>query len=276
MKTTNDLPIVPEEKPAKSNLFFTALAFSALAVSAVGGGAAFMIYHQFSSMPAGTPVATTPGAQTEHLATVPMARPAAVQTEDRSDYRRVDNTVLRPAEARRVIAAWRSNPVVSTAPPPLTKTADEVSQGTGNRPPLTDPDSHYIVSASTGRVIGVDGSAGAAAEMRRAQAVPVAVAVQTPPPEVRVASAVQVRAAVPVVSGDEDTLDPQNSGFTNGVQVVPVRRAQSVATGRNFNAASYLAAEDDRLMSRAQAVVTPASRDNGYRHDFRLPDFSNR
>ena len=189
MKTTNDMPIAPEEKPAKSQMFFTALALSALMVSAVGGGAAFMIYHQFASMPAS---AQAQGERTEHLATVPMARPVVAAASERSDYRQVDNTVLPPAEARRVIAAWKSNPVVSNVPAPLAKTAEESSEEANNRPPLTDPDSHYIVSAYTGKVIGVDGSAGAAAEVRRA------VAVQAPSPEVRTASAVQVRAALPV------------------------------------------------------------------------------
>ena len=145
---------------------------------------------------------------------------------------------------------------------------------TGDRPPLTDSGSHYIVSRLTGQVVGVDGSAGAAVEARQAQAIPVTVAVQTLPPEVRVASAVPVRAAIPVNPDEVDASNPQYLAVTDGAQYVPVRRAQPVTVGRAFDAASYLA-QDNVPVARAQAV-NPTSRAAGYRHDFQLPDQGSR
>ena len=299
MKTTNEPTIAPEEKSSKAGLFFTALALAALMVSAVVGGAAFTIYRQFSTMPGGEQASTAHQPPTTRLAksstrvnqdhpagAVPMNRRVAAEASDRSDFRYADNTVLPPAAARRVIAAWRSNPVVSNVPPPLMKTAQETSEEASNVPPegapdrsnrvrLTDPNSRYIIGAN-GRVIGVDGSAGAAAEARRQQAVPVAAPVQTPPMEVRVAVPVQVRAAIPVTPGEEDVAAQAGDGYgyTNASQYVPVRRAQpAVANARSFDAASYLSRQDDL---RGQLNVNPTSRAAGYRYDFRLPESSNR
>ena len=274
MTTINQPPTSPEDKTSKTTVFFTALALATLMVSATVGGAAFMIYHEFSAIPDGAQVVRGP--QTTRLvkASAPaetgsMTRRVAAEASDRSDYQYADNTVLPPAEARRVIAAWTSNPVLPRVPAPLAKSDDSEPADTADRPPLTDSGSHYIVSQRTGQVIGVDGSAGAAIEARQAQAVPVAV--QTPPPEVRVASAVPVRAALPVNPDEVVASDVQSSVVTNGAQYVPVRRAQPVTAGRSFDAASYLAAQDNVPVARAQAV-NPTSRAAGYRHDFRLPD----
>ncbi len=277
MKTFNDSLTAQEEKSRKSNLFFTALTLSALMVSAVGGGAAFMIYHEFAAMPGDAQAAVTHVPQTTRLTklanassldrlapTTPMNRPVAAESSDHSDFRYADNTVLPPAEARRVIAAWRSNPVVSNVPPALEKLPDAVTEEAANRPPLTDPESHYIVSATTGQIVGVDGSVSAAAEARR-QPAPVALAAQLPPPEVRVATPVQVRAALPVTPDDADASYTQDSIVPTAAQPVPVRHAQAVVTGRSFDAASYLASEDNRPVMRAQAIITPASRTAGYR-----------
>ena len=283
MKTINQPLTSPEEKTSKSAVFFTALALAALMVSATVGGAAFMIYHEFSAMPGATQTELSRGPQTvrltrfsEQTETAPLTRRVAAESSDHSDYRYADNTVLPPAEARRVISAWTSNPLLPRVPAPLAKSDDIAASdaaGENDRPPLTDAGSHYIVSQRTGQVIGVDGSAGAAIEARRAQAVPAAVAVQTPPPEVRVASAVQVRAALPVNPNDADTA-PQYQDTTEGAQYVPTRRAQPVTAGRSFDANSYLANQDNVPVARAQAVNL-TSRVSGYRHDFRLPDLGN-
>ena len=284
MTTINQPLTSPEDKTSKSTVFFTALSLAALMVSATVGGAAFIIYHEFSTMPGAAQAASTQGPQTvrlaklsDHAETAPMTRRVAAESSDRPDYQYADNTVLPPAEARRVIAAWTSNPLLPRVPAPLTKSDDIAANDSadeGNRPPLTDAGSHYIVSQNTGQVIGVDGSAGAAVEARRAQAVQVAVAVQTPPPEVRVASAVQVRPALPVNPDEMEATAPQYPGATDGSQYVPVRRAQPVATGRSFDATSYLANQDNVPVARAQPV-NPTSRALGYRHDFRLPDLGN-
>ena len=284
MKTINQPLISPEDRTRKSTVFFTALSLAALMVSATVGGAAFMIYHEFSTMPGAAQAASARGLQTVALAnfsdqaeTAPMTRRVAAGSSDRSDYQYADNTVLPPAEARRVIAAWTSNPLLPRVPAPLAKADDIVASnaaGENDRPPLTDAGSHYIVSQQTGQVIGVDGSAGAAVEARRAATLPVAVAVQTPPPEVRVASAVQVRPAIPVNPDELDATATQYPGATDGSQYIPVRPAQPVATGRSFDAASYLANQDNVPVARAQAV-NPTSRAMGYRQDFRLPDLGN-
>ena len=275
MTTINQPPAPPEEKTSKTTVFFTALALAALMVSATVGGAAFIIYHEFSAMP--DTAQTARGPQTTSLAKLstqaemaPMTRRVAAESSDRSDYQYADNTILPPAEARRVIAAWTSNPVLPRVPAPLAKSDNDETTDAGDRPPLTDSGSHYIVSQRTGQVIGVDGSAGAAVEARQAQAIPVAVAVQMPPPEVRVASAVPIRAALPVSPDEVDASNPQYPAVTDGAQYVPIRRAQPVAASRSFDAASYLA-QDNVPVARAQAV-NPTSRAAGYRHDFRLPD----
>ena len=275
MTTINQPPTSPEDKTSKTTVFFTALALATLMVSATVGGAAFMIYHEFTAMPEAAQA--TRGAQTTRLfkpsaeaEAAPLTRRVAAEASDRSDYQYADNTVLPPAEARRVIAAWTSNPVLPRVPAPLAKSDDVAAVDASDRPPLTDAGSHYIISPRTGQVIGVDGSAGAEADARRAQMIPVPVAVQTPPAEVRVASAVAVRAAIPVNPDEADASTQQYPAVTDGAQYVPVRRAQPVTAGRSFDATSYLA-QDNVPVARAQAV-NPTSRAAGYRHDFRLPD----
>ena len=282
MKTINEPLTSPEDKTSKATVFFTALALSALMVSATVGGAAFIIYHEFTAMPDSAQAVVTRLPQTVRLAksfpqeqTAPLTRRVAAESSDRSDYQYADNTILPPAEARRVIAAWTSNPLLPRVPAPLANSDDVAATDSDSRPPLTDVGSHYIVSQRTGQVIGVDGSASAAAEARVERAIPVAVAVQTPPPEVRVASAVPVRPAIPVNPDDPDAVSPQYPAATDGSQYVPVRRAQPVTAGHSFDAASYLASQDSVPVLRAQAV-NPTSRAAGYRHDFQLPDQTGR
>ena len=66
MKTINQPLTSPEDKTSKTTLFFTALALAALMVSATVGGAAFIIYHEFSAMPEGAQASHGP--QTVRLA----------------------------------------------------------------------------------------------------------------------------------------------------------------------------------------------------------------
>ena len=144
---------------------------------------------------------------------------------------------------------------------------------------MNDPESHYIVDARTGQVIGIDGSAGARREEEQARlesldVPPHAVAVQTPPPEVRVASPV-IEDGRPVYHGE--AVSTVN---TAGSQYLPVRKALPVtpnttgAVSRNFNAAEYMANDQDRPVLRAQAVVPPGARVVKTLRVYRLPDGS--
>ncbi len=103
-------------------------------------------------------------------------------------------------------AHLRVNTVLSTdAPAPLASqiTDDATAAQATDRPPLSEPASHYITD-SHGRVVGVDGTAGALAEAR-AEQVTVASVLPVKPrnlaPEIRVATPVVTRKALPV--GDE-------------------------------------------------------------------------
>ena len=142
-------------------------------------------------------------------------------------------------------AHLRVNTVLSTVVPaplaPVAATNDDIVPTPDNdRTALSDPASHYITNAE-GRVIGIDGRDGAAVEAR-AQQVTVAGALPVQQtgtePEVRIASPVAVRKAVPV---DDETVVPDSGSFS--VQ-------------------SELAREDDRPVLRAQPVahVTRSSR----------------
>ena len=266
MKTTQQTP----GRSSKAAQFFTALALAALLVGATGGGAAFMIYRSFNAMPSDdAKLATARRPQTVQMAANRGTLPDHENiTSDAPDFRRVDNTVLSPVAARRVIAAWRSNPVVSSAPAPLTTTPEEASVQASNRPPLSDPESRYIVSAETGRVLGVDGTKGAQMEVRRAEAV----AIQNPNPEVRIATAVQVRRAQPVETGETEYGYVQD----DNTRYVPVRRAQSAPAAGSFDATDYLAREDSRRMTARGQAANPNSRAAGFRYDFSLPDSGNR
>ena len=142
---------------------------------------------------------------------------------------------------------------------------------------LNDPESHYIVDSNTGSVIGIDGTAGAKREaeeeQRRLDAAPRAVAVQTPVPEVRVASAV-TEEGQPVYHD----MAPVSVGVAPGSQYVLVRRAVPVVTTdaaaepHSFNVAEYLANDQDRSVPRAQPVYPSNARVARTAQTFRLPD----
>ena len=253
--TINQTLAAHQEKTGKTKAIFTALAVTALLASAAAGGAGFMIYHEFSAIPAAARLTASheassqpaqnaaPATREGWVSTAPMYRPVAATSADRSDYQFADNTVLPPAAARRVIAAWVSNPLLPKIPAPLSPAASIPAAGLG----------------ATG---------GEVAEVRRA--LPVPVAIQTPPPEVRVASAVQVRAALPVDPEAVDGTDTAGSDASVEVENAPVRRAQPVTSGRRFDASSYLASQDATPVLHGE-IVNPTSRAAGYHHDFRLP-----
>ena len=132
---------------------------------------------------------------------------------------------------------------------------------------LSDPGAHYILD-NNGRVVGVDGTAGAAAEARRSQAS--APTIRNPVPEVRVATPVlqygrplfddgrPVQAAIPAPSS----------------QYLPTRRALPVDAnapgGTPFDADAELA--DDGQPVRRAAPVSPTPRAPRNDRTFQLPD----
>ena len=136
--------------------------------------------------------------------------------------------------------------------------------------PLSDPGSRYIIDKNTGKVVGVDGSAGAALDDRRARAAaPVnpAPTIRNPVPEVRVASPV-LQYGRPLFEGDRPV-----QAVVPGSNYVPTRRALPVdpdASDSSFNASSELT-DDGQPVQRAVPVYRSQ---NPPRNDrtFQLPD----
>lgn len=134
-----------------------------------------------------------------------------------------------------------------------------------NGPTLSDPGSHYIIDKNTGRVVGIDGTAGAAMEVRRAQPVapPASPTIRNPVPEVRVASPV-MQYGRPLFEGDR----PVQAAIPAS-NYVPTRRALPVNPGDAddnppaFNAAAELA-DDGTPVQRATPVTPPATRKRAY------------
>ena len=129
-----------------------------------------------------------------------------------------------------------------------------------DRPPLTDTASQYITDAS-GRVIGIDGSAGAAAEARQQQAMAAQQALaleKVVVPEVRVASPV-TEAGHPLYVGTNGVPVAVNALSTN---YLPTRKALPVTAepvSNTFNVQDELSRDDDRPVLRA-IPVTRATR----------------
>lgn len=256
---------------------FFGLALLVLAVAAGFGGTAVLVYHQLGS---NRPVADR--VRIERKDTARPSLPAVVKTEDQVQPRRVaataadlpaytyaDNNGGQPSAPVK-----RQKPSANVPAALETPTQTDAARSLANS--LNDPESHYIVDSRTGRVIGIDGTEGArreaVEEQQRLEAAPRAVAVQTPPPEVRVAA--------PVMEyGQPIYHDAQSASVeTSGSQYVPVRRAMPVSASdtesRGFNVAEYLASDRNRPAFRAQPVNSVGSRTARTTHVFRLPDGS--
>lgn len=259
-------------------LFF-GLVLLLLAVAAGFGGTALIVYHQLGgSRPAEARVAerakperkeaVRPAPPTTASAEDPSrTRPVSATASDVPTYTYADNNGGQPS------APARRSPSAAGVPAPLPASASSADDSAANN--LSDPESHYIVDSRTGRVVGIDGSVGARREaeeeQRRLDAAPRAVAVQTPAPEVRVAS--------PVMDEGQPVYHdapPTNVSVPPGSQYVPVRRAVPVAANdmpaepNRFNVAEYLAG--DRSAPRAQPVYPAGTRTARAVHVFRLPD----
>ena len=142
----------------------------------------------------------------------------------------------------------RSAATATAVPPPLEPTAEDaapVSRKDVAR--LMDPGSRYIVDENTGRVIGIDGTAGATEEAR--QQAPVA-----PRPERT------VRAALPVDSLSSDLPPPKPELYPAVRRAMPVVDEATPEQPQGFNA-SVEVADDNTPVLRAQAVtMTPPVR----------------
>ena len=257
-------------------LFF-ALTLLCLAVAVGFGGTALFVYHQFgdvrrSAAPAHSTVA-------DHgLAAQPAQRTAGEKLQprqvvalpsDQPQYTYADNNGGQPTSP-----AKRAHPTI-VVPAPLEKSS-EFSDASG---PLNDPESQYIVDSRTGRVIGIDGSAGARREeeqdrLQQFSTPSRAVAVQTPPPEVRVASPV-LADGQPVYHGDTvPVANPAGSQYLPVRKALPVTSAESNSAVRTFNAGEYMMNDEDRPVLRAQAVVPSDTRVVKTARVYRLPDGS--
>ena len=175
----------------------------------------------------------------------------AALSSDQSRYTYADNNSGRPSTPTK-----RERPVAGV-PAPLENSVPptDIPSSTAG---LNDPESRYIVDSRTGRVVGIDGSAGARREemeeQRLLESAPRAVAVRTPAPEVRVASAV-TEVSQPIF---HDV--PNVSTVSADPQSLPVRRALPVTAEmanqepRNFNVAEYMAGDRSHRVMPARPV----------------------
>ncbi len=257
---------------------FLALTLLLIAVVVGFGGTALFVYHQFGDV-------RRPVQPMHTVERRPLAPPAQSTADQGSGLRRVTNvpsdqsayTYADNNGGQPTAPGKRAHPT-SAVPAPLaapTQGSDVPSAPAS----LNDPESHYIVDSRTGRVIGIDGSAGARREaeeenIQQRLMPPRAVAVQTPPPEVRVASPV-LADGQPVYHGA--AVAPTSAA---GSQYLPVRRALPVAPSetnvpeRVFNAGEYMANDQDRPVLRTQAVVPAGARVVKTVRVYRLPDGS--
>ena len=139
----------------------------------------------------------------------------------------------------------------NSVPAPLAAPAAEESTPveTAGRPPLIDSASRYITDAQ-GRVIGIDGTASAAAEAQ-AQGTTVARALPVQPtdfaPEVRIATPVVTRKALPV-DGDAPVANPASfdaQAELSQDDARPVLRAIPVARSTRSARPGMFGASDD-------------------------------
>ena len=269
MKTTATL----EKTTRTVGKVFLALMLLVLAVTVGFGGTALFVYYQFgdSRHPA-TPARGTVAARRSPVQSVRG-------TDQSSSIRRVANVPAEPSAytyadnqgGQPTTPGGRAHPADAVPAPlnPAVLSGDHSSQ-------LSDPESHYIVDARTGRVVGIDGSAGAQREaeqesLQKASTPPRAVAVQTPPPEVRVASPVMADGR-PVYHGEiVAPANPANTQYLPVRKALPVAPAETPAGVRAFNAGEYMMNDQNRPVLRAQAVIPAGARTMRV---YRLPDGS--
>ena len=256
------------------------------------GGASLFIYRQMSKEVtvtkgnAGKGQSFSPDADASHpkLAVVPPMEPgvqhAVIPTvadsgewhfaEFSDQPRYIDVTYDGGRQHARLKVNTVLSPELASASSSVTN--DENPDEGDNTIQLSDPGSHYILNKD-GRVVGVDGSAGAALEVRRAQAIPSqasAPTIRNPVPEVRVASPV-LQYGRPLFESDQPVQATiPNSPYLPVRRALPVNPGAAANGGSTFNASSEVA-DDGQPVQRAQ----PVSRDPRAPHDdrtFQLPD----
>ena len=257
-------------------LFF-ALTLLCLAVAVGFGGTALFVYHQFGDVRRSAPAARNTvadhgvAAQSVQRTAGEKLQPRQVAAlpSDQPQYTYADNEGGQPTSP-----AKRARPATAV-PVPLERSSDAPDAPA----PLNDPESHYIVDSHTGRVVGIDGSAGARREeeqdrLQQFSTPPRAVAVQPPPPEVRVASPV-LADGQPVYHGSAvPATDPANSPYLPVRKALPVTPDENSSGVRTFNAGEYMMNDEDRPVLRAQAVVPSGARVVKTLRVYRLPDGS--
>ena len=158
------------------------------------------------------------------------------------------------------------------APSSSVGNADNADDGDSSFP-LSDPGSHYILDKNTGRVVGIDGSAGAAMEVRRAQAAPPTNATPTirnPVPEVRVATPV-LQYGRPLFDGDRPVQAAvPASNYLPTRRALPVGPDDPTGSTSSFNASTELT-DDGQPVRRAAPVYRPQNIPQNDR-SFQLPD----
>ena len=255
---------------------FFALGLLVIAVTVGFGGTALFVYHQFGDTR--HPAAPARGAIADHRPPVQAAQAA----DQSSSIHRVANVPTEPSAytyadnrgGQPTVPAGRAHPTEAVPAPldPVMPNGDQSIQ-------LSDPESHYIVDARTGRVVGIDGSAGAQREaeqeqIQEAAPPPRAVAVQTPPPEVRVASPV-LADGHPIYHGEAVApANPASSQYLPVRKALPVGSAEVPANAPAFRAGEYMMNDLDRPVLRAQAVVPAGARVVKTMRVYRLPDGS--
>ena len=179
--------------------------------------------------PSLTPL-TTASTDEHHAATATVADSSEWHFAEFSDKPRFIDVTY---DGGRQHARLKVNTVLSSKPDVASAMVSDVPAEDDDRPAL-EAGNKYITDKRTGRVIGIDGSAGAAMEVRRAEAVSSlpATTIRNPVPEVRVAS--------PVLQFGRSAFD--NDGPVQAAapttRFPPTRKAQPVYRDEYGNIAS--------------------------------------
>lgn len=242
------------------------------------GGAAMFIYHQMGNSVSVAKASPRESVDRTYpkLQAVSSGKAAAdweiAELSDKPRFTYVSYDGGRRRARLRVTTVLDSRRADNSMPPPLTPGESDVMptvSDEGQRPPLAEPASKYIISEHTGRVIGIDGTAGAAMEARQYV------------PEVRVAAPVLENGRAVFRSGNNRVL----SETPVQTQFMPVRRALPVepsdrepddvggvvsSPSTSFSVERELADEDDVPVQRA-LPVNRAPRPANQGRIFRLP-----
>ena len=159
------------------------------------------------------------------------------------------------SEPENALAQTGAPNILSATPAPLDPALTEAAPVKDSSPThLTDPGSHYIVDAASGRVIGIDGTAGAVEEARQQQK-------QQEAATVAASHEREVRAALPVEDAGFNLPPPKPELYPAVRRALPAvddsmsdQAGQANQAGQPFNASAEVA-DDGRPVLRAQPVL---------------------